>query len=103
MKKEEQADLKMGNKKRYIGDVISDKMDKTRVVTVGRVFSHPRYKKILKQARRLKVHDEKNECHLGDRVIIEETRPLSKDKRWRVAEIIGRSGLQAPNPANKGA
>lgn len=93
----------MGKKKTFIGDVISDKMDKTRVVAVEKVFSHQKYKKIIKQVKKLKVHDEKNECCLGDKVMIEEARPLSKDKRWRVIEILRRSGLQVPKPANKGA
>lgn len=93
----------MGKKKTFIGDVVSSSMDKTRVVSVERIYSHQKYKKIMKQVRKLKVHDEKNECHIGDKVRIAETRPLSKDKRWRVVEIIGRSGLEAPSMASKGA
>lgn len=93
----------MGKRKTCIGNVVSNSMDKTRVVIVERVFSHPRYKKIVKQTKRLKVHDEQNECRLGDKVMIAETRPLSKDKRWRVVEIIERSGLEVPKVATKGA
>lgn len=69
------------------GTIISDKMDKTRVVAVSRLKKHPRYKKYYKITRKFKAHDEKNEYKTGDKVVIEETRPLSKEKRWR---IIGR-------------
>jgi small subunit ribosomal protein S17 len=93
----------MGKRKTCIGEVVNTGMDKTRIVVIERIFSHPRYKKIIRQVKRFKVHDEKNECRLGDRVKMEETRPISKDKRWRVVEIIGRSGLEAPNAATKGA
>ena len=94
---------KMGKRKTFIGNVISDSMDKTRVVSIERTFSHPRYKKILKQVKKFKVHDENNECRLGDKVRITETRPISKDKRWRVVEIVGRSGLEMPKTAAGGA
>ena len=70
------------------GVVISDKMDKTVVVAIEDNVKHPLYKKIIKNTIRLKAHDENNSCGVGDRVLIMETRPLSKDKRWRVAEII---------------
>lgn len=66
------------------GEVISDKMDKTVVVKVTRLKIHPKYKRRYKITKHFKVHDEKNECHVGDKVIIEETRPLSKEKRWKV-------------------
>jgi len=66
------------------GEVISDKMDKTVVVKVSRLKVHPKYKKRYKVTKRFKAHDEKNECHIGDKVMIEETRPLSKGKKWRV-------------------
>jgi small subunit ribosomal protein S17 len=66
------------------GEVISDKMDKTVVVKVSRLKVHPKYKKRYKVTKRFKAHDEKNECHIGDKVMIEETRPLSKGKRWKV-------------------
>ncbi len=70
------------------GKVVSDKMDKTIVVAIVDNVKHPLYKKIIKRTVKLKAHDEKNECKIGDRVEIMETRPLSKDKRWRVTEII---------------
>lgn len=75
-------------RKTRVGVVASDKMDKTVVVTVQDRVKHPLYKKIVNRTVRLKAHDENNECRVGDRVLIMETRPLSKDKRWRVAEII---------------
>ncbi len=70
-----------------VGRVVSNKMDKTVVVTVETLRHHPLYKKTIKRAAKFKAHDEKNECRLGDTVKIVETRPLSKEKRWRVAEI----------------
>ena len=75
-------------RKTRVGIVASDKMDKTVVVAIQDNVKHPRYKKIIKNTIRLKAHDENNSCGVGDRVLIMETRPLSKDKRWRVAEII---------------
>jgi len=66
------------------GEVISDKMDKTAVVKVTRLKIHPKYKRRYKTTKHFKVHDEKNKCHIGDKVIIEETRPLSKEKKWKV-------------------
>lgn len=74
-----------------VGKVVSDKMDKTMVVAVEDSVKHPLYKKIVKRTKRLKAHDEKNECKIGDRVEIMETRPLSKDKRWRLVNIIERA------------
>jgi len=71
-----------------VGRVVSNKMDKTVVVTVETLRHHPLYKKTIRRAVKYKAHDEKNECRLGDTVKIIETRPLSKEKRWRVAEII---------------
>lgn len=71
-----------------VGVVSSDKMDKTVVVTVKDKIKHPLYKKIVNRTIKFKAHDEKNECGVGDKVLIMETRPLSKDKRWRVVEII---------------
>ncbi|HET9488514.1 MAG TPA: 30S ribosomal protein S17 [Methylomirabilota bacterium] len=68
--------------------VISDKMQKTRVVRIERVHRHPRYERVVRTAKRLKVHDEGNESRVGDRVLIEETRPLSKEKRWRIRQIV---------------
>ena len=70
------------------GLVVSDKMDKTIVVAIKDNVRHPLYKKIVKQTIKLKAHDENNECRVGDRVEVMETRPLSKDKRWRLARII---------------
>jgi small subunit ribosomal protein S17 len=70
------------------GKVISDKMDKTIVVAVVDNVRHPLYNKIVKRTYKLKAHDENNECKIGDRVKVMETRPLSKDKRWRLVEII---------------
>ena len=76
------------SRKVRVGKVVSDKMDKTVVVTVEDRVAHPVYKKIIGRTYRLKAHDENNECGIGDRVRVMETRPLSKDKRWRVVEII---------------
>ncbi|MFR4145898.1 MAG: 30S ribosomal protein S17 [Mediterraneibacter gnavus] len=70
------------------GKVVSDKMDKTIVVAVEDHVKHPLYKKIVKRTYKLKVHDENNECNVGDTVRVMETRPLSKDKRWRLVEIV---------------
>jgi small subunit ribosomal protein S17 len=66
-------------------------MEKTRVVVVERTFRHPRYERVVKRSTRFKAHDEKNESHVGDRVLMVETRPLSKDKRWRIQEILERA------------
>ena len=75
-------------RKTRVGMVVSDKMDKTVVVAIIDNVKHPLYKKIVKRTVRLKAHDEKNECRVGDRVEVMETRPLSKDKIWRVIEIL---------------
>ena len=75
-------------RKTRIGQVVSDKMDKTIVVAIEDSVQHPLYKKVIKRTYKLKAHDEKNECRIGDKVKVMETRPLSKDKRWRVVEII---------------
>ena len=75
-------------RKTRVGTVVSDKMDKTVVVAIMTSVKHPLYKKIVKRTVKFKAHDEKNECRTGDRVRIMETRPLSKDKRWRVVEIV---------------
>ena len=74
-------------RKTRVGVVSSDKMDQTVVVTVKDKIKHPLYKKIVNRTIKFKAHDEKNECGVGDKVLIMETRPLSKDKRWRVVEI----------------
>lgn len=73
------------------GTVVSDKMDKTVVVRVERTTRHPLYGKVLRRGTRYKAHDERNECRVGDRVIIQECRPLSRDKSWRVIEIVRRA------------
>lgn len=75
-------------RKTRVGKVVSDKMDKTVVVAIVDNVKHPLYKKIIKNTIKFKAHDENNECRIGDRVEIMETRPLSKDKRWRVVNII---------------
>ncbi len=80
-----------GKRKTLSGVVSSDKMDKTVVVMVNRLVRHPVYQKYIRKRTKVKAHDEKNECHIGDKVLLVETRPLSKDKRWRVKEILGRA------------
>lgn len=75
-------------RKTRIGKVVSDKMDKTIVVAIENSVRHPLYNKIVKRTYKLKAHDENNECGIGDRVKVMETRPLSKDKRWRLVEIV---------------
>ena len=75
-------------RKTMTGTVVSDKMDKTVVVAVQRNVSHSKYGKTVKTTYKLKAHDEKNECNIGDTVKVMETRPLSKDKRWRLVEIV---------------
>jgi small subunit ribosomal protein S17 len=78
---------KRGRRKVRVGQVVSDKMDKTAVVAVTRLVKHPMYSRFVKRTTRFKVHDEQNECNVGDVVRITETRPLSKDKRWRLVEV----------------
>lgn len=73
------------------GKVVSDKMEKTVVVAVESRVTHPRYKRIIRRTRKYKAHDADNSCHIGDKVRLMETRPLSKEKRWRVVEILERS------------
>lgn len=75
-------------RKTQVGKVVSDKMDKTVVVAIEDSVRHPIYKKIIKRTIKFKTHDENNECRIGDKVRIMETRPLSKDKRWRLVEIV---------------
>jgi small subunit ribosomal protein S17 len=75
-------------RKTRVGKVVSDKMDKTIVVAIEDNVKHPLYKKIVKRTYKLKAHDENNECRIGDRVKVMETRPLSKDKRWRLVEVV---------------
>ena len=78
----------MGERKSREGVVVSDAMQKTRVVRIERVSRHPRYQRVVRVSKKLKAHDEANESHVGDRVVIEETRPLSKEKRWRIRSIL---------------
>ena len=82
------SEVRTTSRKTRVGKVVSDKMDKTVVVIVEDRVAHKTYKKIIGRTYRLKAHDENNECGVGDRVRVMETRPLSKDKRWRVVEII---------------
>ncbi|MBE5780538.1 MAG: 30S ribosomal protein S17 [Clostridiales bacterium] len=77
-----------GNRKTRVGVVVSDKMDKTIVVEMKTKVTHPLYKKTINKTTKLKAHDEENACGIGDTVRVMETRPLSKDKRWRLVEII---------------
>ena len=78
-------------RKTRVGKDVSDKMDKTVVVSIQDNVKHPLYKKIIKRTVKLKAHDENNACNIGDKVQIMETRPMSKDKRWRVTEIINKA------------
>ncbi|SHK36053.1 30S ribosomal protein S17 [Paramaledivibacter caminithermalis] len=83
--------MERGRRKVRVGRIVSDKMEKTAVVAVEEFVRHPLYGKAVKRTKKFKAHDENNECRIGDKVRIMETRPLSKDKRWRVAEIIERA------------
>jgi small subunit ribosomal protein S17 len=85
-----------GNRKERVGEVISNKMTKTIVVRVERRFPHPKFKKVVTGYKKLYAHDEKAEAKVGDRVRIEETRPLSKLKRWRLVEVVERSSGVLP-------
>lgn len=80
--------MERNNRKIKIGKVISDKMDKTIVVAIEESVKHPLYGKVVKRTYKLKAHDEENTCGIGDKVKVMETRPLSKDKRWRLVEIV---------------
>ena len=82
------SENRTSRRKTRVGKVVSDKMDKTIVVAVENRVPHPLYKKIIKRTYKLKAHDENNDCGVGDRVRVMETRPLSKSKRWRLVEII---------------
>jgi len=81
----------VGERKTREGIVVSDRMQKTRVVMIERVFRHPRYQRVITRSKKLKAHDEANASRVGDRVLIEETRPLTKEKRWRIREILSRT------------
>jgi small subunit ribosomal protein S17 len=85
-----------GNRKERLGEVISNKMAKTITVRVERRFAHPRYKKVVTGYKKFYAHDEKGEAKVGDRVRIEETRPLSKTKRWRLVEVVRKSSGVTP-------
>ena len=80
----------MGERKSREGVVVSDAMQKTRVVRIERVYRHPKYQRVIRISKELKAHDEANESHVGDRVLIEETRPMSKEKRWRIRKVLTR-------------
>jgi small subunit ribosomal protein S17 len=81
----------VGERKSREGVVVSDAMQKTRVVRIERVYRHPRYQRVIRMSKKLKAHDEQNESRVGDRVLIEESRPLSKEKRWRIRKILSRA------------
>ena len=78
----------MNNRRRITGVVTSNKMDKTVVVEISRKFRHPLYQKVVSRHKRIMAHDEKNECNMGDMVMIMETRPFSAKKRWRLVEVV---------------
>ena len=80
----------MAERKTKEGVVVSDAMQKTRVVKIERVYRHPKYQRVIRMSKKLKAHDEGNESKVGDRVLIEETRPMSKEKRWRIRQILTR-------------
>ena len=88
MREERRISVERNLRKTRTGKVVSNKMDKTVVVAVEDHVKHPLYKKIVKRTYRLKAHDENNECNIGDTIRVMETRPLSKDKRWRLVEIV---------------
>lgn len=89
-----------GLRKERSGMVVSDRMQKTVVVSVERAVLHRQYMKILRRRTRVKAHDESNQCHVGDRVLIVECRPMSRDKRWRVSKVLERAkALSAETPA----
>ncbi len=88
-----QEESARGQRKTRIGVVVSDKMEKTIVVSITRRYMHPKYKKYVKERARYQVHDPNNDCKIGDRVLIEETRPLSKNKRWKVKEIVEKAPI----------
>ncbi len=83
--------MERGMRKTMVGVVVSDRMDKTVVVQVQRMVKHPLYQKYMRKRAKFKAHDEKNDCRMGDRVVIMEARPLSREKSWRVKEILERA------------
>jgi len=80
-----------GKQKTLVGVVTSDKMEKTVIVMVNRLVLHPIYKKYVRKRKKIKAHDEQKQCHIGDKVMLVETRPLSREKRWRVKEVLERA------------
>ncbi len=86
-------DEQKSGRKTRVGTVTSDKMDKTVVVMVERLIHHPKYRKFVRRRNKFKAHDDQNACRVGDRVLIEESRPLSKDKRWIVVKIIEKAAI----------
>ena len=90
-----------GKRKTKVGRVVSDKMDKTIVVSVERLARHPLYKRVIRLTTKFKAHDEQNDAHTGDTVLIEESRPLSATKRWRLVKVVARAGKHG-NPADIG-
>jgi small subunit ribosomal protein S17 len=80
-----------GKQKTRVGVVTSDKMEKTVIVMVNRLVLHPIYKKYVRKRKKIKAHDEQNQCHMGDKVLLIETRPLSREKRWRVKKVLERA------------
>ena len=86
---------KQGHRKERVGEVISNKMEKTIIVRVQRRFPHPKFKKVITQYRKFYAHDEKKEAKVGDRVRIQETRPISKTKCWRLVEVVERNPEEA--------
>jgi len=93
-----------GLRKERSGVVISDRMQKTVVVSLERTVMHPKYKKFLRRRTKVKAHDESNQCHVGDRVLIVESRPLSRDKRWRVSKVLERARtVETAEPAGPSA
>jgi len=92
----ESNNIARAERKERVGEVVSDKMTKTIIVKVERRFRHPQFKKVVTQYRKFYAHDEKNEAKVGDKVRIQETRPLSKTKCWRLVEIVERNNAAAP-------
>ncbi len=90
------AELGRAKRKQRVGVVISNKMAKTIIVEIERRYPHPKFKKVVTGYKKLYAHDEKSEAKVGDRVRLEETRPLSKTKRWRLVEVVGRSSGVGP-------
>src|SRR3989338_2894066 len=89
----ERAKLERGKRKIKVGIVVSAKMNKTAVVEVKTTYPHPFYQKVVRASKKFKAHDEKNECAVGDRVEIMETKPISRDKRWRLVKILGKGNV----------